>query len=505
MPGLGSRGGSGRSGGAGRGKGLPKVSLSKDRGRGGSRGGSSGGKRGSGGSGGGRGRFGMPKLGGRGKGSGGGRSGGRGGGSGSGGKRGLFGKGRSGGSSSGRRGLLGGRRGGSTPGRGTGRRGGSGRPGGGTTGTGRTGRRARLGGFFTGRPSGRRPGARPRGTTTSTGRHGTGTGGRRGLFSPRMRARGRMLRGLGGRMVNRVRPRTRAGQTGRPGGFARRVGRRAVRRTRAYNRVARRWGRGHIARGTRTGRTLARGQRALARTRGVARRARINTRRAIRRATVGRMPRLTAALGVLGALRGRLTHRAARTRWGRALFRRMWHWRLRRARRRFRRRGMRVHLWKTSTPPPPPPSDPPAPPPFNPSSRPRGTTTTGSNTMPDQKDPFEPVTEAWNQVVANWMPHNANDEAAFMAVVYMLESMSHLFEAAAEGCTTLAGKSQDNILFKDGAGDLLNETSTYVGAAAQALGEVVAGVKAVHQDDMDRIQDEDPRNAAIDWSRNNQF
>jgi hypothetical protein len=125
--------------------------------------------------------------------------------------------------------------------------------------------------------------------------------------------------------------------------------------------------------------------------------------------------------------------------------------------------------------------------------------------MPDQKNPFEGVKEEFNQVVANWMPHNADDKAAFMAVVYMLESLTGLFEEVASGCTTLAGKSQDNILFKEGAGALLEETSGYVGHAAQALAEVTSGIKSVHQDDMDRIGDDDPRNAAIDWERNHQF
>lgn len=125
--------------------------------------------------------------------------------------------------------------------------------------------------------------------------------------------------------------------------------------------------------------------------------------------------------------------------------------------------------------------------------------------MAGQQHPFESVIEEWEQAVANWMPHNADDKASFQAVRFMLTSMTQVLESVASGCTTLAGKSQDNVLFKDGAGDLLAETAQYVGAAATALGEVSHGVDQIHRDDVDRIEDDDARQESLDWGVNRNF
>jgi hypothetical protein len=196
--------------------------------------------------------------------------------------------------------------------------------------------------------------------------------------------------------------------------------------------------------------------------------------------------------------------RLQRTPLGRAVLRRYRAWRFGRLRRRVLRRGMRIRLHKRRRPTPPPQ---PVQPPFNPG-RPGGHNPPGSPVMTGPgmgNNPFTPVIEEWQRVVANWMPHNADDEASFQAVRIMLNGLPELLEAVSNGCRTLAGKSQDNVLFKQGAADLLNETAEYVGRAVPALQQVAAGIDAIHQDDVERIQSGDPRVAAMDWDRNQRF
>lgn len=115
---------------------------------------------------------------------------------------------------------------------------------------------------------------------------------------------------------------------------------------------------------------------------------------------------------------------------------------------------------------------------------------------------FEAVIEEFHNTVATWQPTNDNDEAAFQKVRLLLMDLPELLDAVAQGCKTLAGKAQDQILFKSGAGDLLDETANYVRAAVDPLREVAAGVDQIHQDDVARIQESDPRVASMDWKPN---
>lgn len=115
---------------------------------------------------------------------------------------------------------------------------------------------------------------------------------------------------------------------------------------------------------------------------------------------------------------------------------------------------------------------------------------------------FAPVIDELNRTVAAWEPVNGNDEAAFQAVRVMLGHLPELLDEVANGCRTLAGKAQDQILFKSGAGDLLDETANYVRAAVDPLRQVAAGVDHIHRDDVDRLQQTDPRVAAMDWKPN---
>lgn len=115
---------------------------------------------------------------------------------------------------------------------------------------------------------------------------------------------------------------------------------------------------------------------------------------------------------------------------------------------------------------------------------------------------FEPVVEELNATVSRWEPVNNNDEASFQRVRMLLADLPDLLDAVASAAATLSGKSQDNVLFKAGAGDLFDETANYIRQAVEPLREVAAGIDEIHRDDLERIQETDPRVRAMDWGAN---
>lgn len=115
---------------------------------------------------------------------------------------------------------------------------------------------------------------------------------------------------------------------------------------------------------------------------------------------------------------------------------------------------------------------------------------------------FEPVIDELHRTAAGWEPVNDSDQASAQKVRILLQELPEVFEALSGAIRTLAGKATDSILFAAGAADLLAELETYARGPVDALREVAAGVDQAHRDDVDRIQHEDPRIGAWDWSRN---
>jgi hypothetical protein len=115
---------------------------------------------------------------------------------------------------------------------------------------------------------------------------------------------------------------------------------------------------------------------------------------------------------------------------------------------------------------------------------------------------FDSVIEEWRNAVANWQPTNNDDDPSFMKVKLLIGEAPALFEALAEGFATIADKSVESVLFKAGAEDLLREIANFVKAPVESLEEVSAGIDAIHNDDLARMQETDPRARSLDWGAN---
>jgi hypothetical protein len=198
-----------------------------------------------------------------------------------------------------------------------------------------------------------------------------------------------------------------------------------------------------------------------------------------------------AALRLLTrARRSRLGRRArALTRWTRGRVRRWW------------TGAAAVRPVAESAPTPSTtPAAPPLPPlPQFPSSLGTGPVTPGRS---KPMSVFAGPTEALNDAVNQWQPHNANDQASAQAMRVLLAEVPDFIEELARCFQTLAEKTIDEIHLESGGDDLLHTLAQNIRSQVEPMREIAAQMDQLHDDRLRHMRSDDPRAGSWDWKGN---
>jgi hypothetical protein len=115
---------------------------------------------------------------------------------------------------------------------------------------------------------------------------------------------------------------------------------------------------------------------------------------------------------------------------------------------------------------------------------------------------FQGVMETAHQIAASWKPVNGNGQAAAQEMRKMVRDLPEVFIALAGMYKAMADSCTDSIAMEAGTSDLLREAEKFCRAPIPGLLENARSMDRPHDDDVRRMQTEDPKLAAWDWERN---
>jgi hypothetical protein len=115
---------------------------------------------------------------------------------------------------------------------------------------------------------------------------------------------------------------------------------------------------------------------------------------------------------------------------------------------------------------------------------------------------FQGVMETAHTIGASWRPVNGNGEAAAQEMRKMVRDLPEVFVALAAMYKAMAASCTDSIAMQAGTSDLLLEAEKFCRAPIPALQENATSMDRPHDDDVRRVQTDNPLLAAWDWERN---